>query len=159
MRNKAERRGRREILAILFLGLIAFSGPTGLMAQEVQVGRYATLRPVPTPEQTALLTAQATVRFPGSVITVGQAVASLLQPRGYRLAAEAAADPSRAALLALPLPEPHRALGPMPLRTALETLAGPAFRLVEDPEHRLVTFERCGAVGARRSVKSSSTRR
>jgi type IV pili sensor histidine kinase/response regulator len=31
----------------------------------------------------------------------------------------------------------------MPLKRALETLAGPAFRLVEDPVHRLVAFERC----------------
>ena len=29
------------------------------------------------------------------------------------------------------------------LRDALETLAGPAFYLVQDPVHRLVTFERC----------------
>ena len=67
---------------------------------------------------------------------------------GYRLAPEAAADASREVLLALPLPGPHRALGPMPVQTALETLAGPAFRLVEDPVHRLVTFERCGAIGS-----------
>jgi len=31
----------------------------------------------------------------------------------------------------------------MMLRDALETLAGPAFQLVQDPAHRLVTFERC----------------
>jgi type IV pili sensor histidine kinase/response regulator len=34
----------------------------------------------------------------------------------------------------------------MSLQSALETLAGPAFRLVEDPVHRLVTFERCGLI-------------
>jgi type IV pili sensor histidine kinase/response regulator len=31
----------------------------------------------------------------------------------------------------------------MMLLDALETLAGPAFHLVQDPVHRLVTFERC----------------
>ena len=46
-------------------------------------------------------------------------------------------------LFALPLPEVHRQLGPMSLQQALETLAGPAFQLVEDPVHRLVAFERC----------------
>ena len=45
--------------------------------------------------------------------------------------------------MALPLPAVHRNLGPMPVKRELETLAGPAFRLVEDPVHRLVTFERC----------------
>ena len=54
-----------------------------------------------------------------------------------------AAEAERAELLDLPLPEAHRTLGPLPLRTALAILAGPAFRLVEDPVHRLISFERC----------------
>jgi len=33
----------------------------------------------------------------------------------------------------------------MGLRAALETLAGKAFVLVQDPVHRLVSFERCVA--------------
>jgi conjugative transfer region protein (TIGR03748 family) len=113
------------------------------VAEEVQVGRYSSVRPVPTEEQINLLSALVTVRFPETVTTVGQAVDHLLGPSGYRLAPGSVAEPGRAALLALPLPEPHRSLGPMPLRTALETLAGPAFRLVEDPVHRRVSFERC----------------
>jgi conjugative transfer region protein (TIGR03748 family) len=112
-------------------------------AEEVQVGRYSSMRPLPTEEQINLLSALVTVRFPETVATVGQAVDQLLGPSGYRLAPDSVAEPERAALVALPLPEPHRSLGPIPLRTALETLAGPAFRLVEDPVHRLVSFERC----------------
>ena len=90
-----------------------------------------------------LLSAIVRVEFPGSVTRVGQAVEHLLQPSGYRLSPQQAAESTRQSLLNLPLPEPHRMLGPMPLKTALETLAGPAFRLVEDPVHRLVSFERC----------------
>jgi type IV pili sensor histidine kinase/response regulator len=90
-----------------------------------------------------LLSAIVRVEFPGSVTRVGQAVEHLLQPSGYRLSPQHVAEPTRQSLLNLPLPEPHRMLGPMPLKTALETLAGPAFRLVEDPVHRLVSFERC----------------
>ena len=116
----------------------------GAFADEVQVGRYATVRAVPTLSQVYLLSAIVRVQFPASVVSVGQAVEHLLRPSGYRLASEAAADPSQRTLLNLPLPEPHRTLGPLPLQTALETLAGPAFRLVEDPVHRLVSFERCG---------------
>ena len=41
----------------------------------------------------------------------------------------------------------------MPLHDALETLGGPAFRLVEDPLHRLVSFERCGS---RRRISSNN---
>lgn len=117
--------------------------PPCALADEIQVGRYATVRPAPTLEQANLLAATVSVQFPASVVRVGQAVEHLLRPSGYRLASDAVADPTRAVLLGLALPEPHRILGPMPLRTALETLAGPAFRLVEDPLHRLVSFERC----------------
>ena len=67
----------------------------------------------------------------------------MLAPSGYGLARVQAADPERAELLALPLPEVHRALGPMPLRLALQTLIGPVFTVVEDPLHRLVSFEWC----------------
>ena len=141
--------GRRFALALAMLITVS-----GASAEEVQIGRYATVRAVPTLAQANLLSAMVRVQFPGSVITVGQAVDHLLQTSGYRLASEAAADPSRAILLDLPLPEPHRALGPMPLKTALETLAGPAFRLVEDPLHRLVSFERCEARGHESSDRS-----
>ena len=126
------------------LALAALITVNGAFADEVQVGRYASVQAVPTSAQVHLLSAMVRVQFSASVVSVGQAVDHLLQPSGYRLASETAADPSRRTLLNLPLPEPHRTLGPMPLQTALETLAGPAYRLVEDPVHRLVSFERCG---------------
>ena len=131
----------RQQLALAMAALITVNVAC---ADEVQVGRYATMQAVPTSAQVHLLSAMVRVQFPASVVSVGQAVEHLLQPSGYRLASEAAVDPSRKILLNLPLPEPHRVLGPMPLQMALETLAGPAFRLVEDPVHRLVSFESCG---------------
>jgi type IV pili sensor histidine kinase/response regulator len=126
--------------ALAVLGLVSSSVAS---AVEVQVGRYATMPAQPTEEQVQLLAAIVSAAFPASVVTVGQAVGHLLQPSGYRLSPPGTAEPIRATLLNFPLPEPHRALGPMPLKKALETLAGPAFRLVEDPVHRLVSFERC----------------
>ena len=35
----------------------------------------------------------------------------------------------------------------MTLREALETLAGRPFHLVQDPVHRLITFEQCAVKG------------
>ena len=131
--------GRHFALALALLITVS-----GASAEEVQVGRYATVRALPTLAQVNLLSSMVRVECPASVVTVGQAVDHLLQPSGYRLSSETAADSSRVGLLGLPLPEPHRVLGPMPLQAALETLAGSAFRLVEDPVHRLVSFERCG---------------
>ena len=114
-----------------------------LQANDIQVGRYSLFATTPTEEQADPLQTTITVQFPESVRTVGEAVRHLLQQSGYRLAGPDAAGPESAYLLALALPAVQRILGPMTLRQALETLAGPAFRLVEDPVYRLVAFERC----------------
>ena len=114
-----------------------------LQANDIQVGRYSLFAATPTEEQADPLQATITVQFPDSVRTVGEAVRHLLQQSGYRLAEPEATGPESAYLRALALPAVQRSLGPMTLRQALDTLAGPAFRLVEDPIHRLVTFERC----------------
>ena len=114
-----------------------------LPANDIQVGRYSLFAATPTEEQADPLQATITVQFPDSVRTVGKAVRHLLQQSGYRLAEPEATGSASAYLMALALPAVQRSLGPMPLKRALETLAGPALRLVEDPVHRLVTFERC----------------
>lgn len=112
-------------------------------ASDVQVGRYSLLSAEPTEAQTDLLATTVTVHFPAQVQTVGESVGYLLRRSGFRLAAMEALAPETKGLLALPLPAVHRQLGPMPLRRALETLAGPIFHLVQDPLHRLIAFERC----------------
>lgn len=119
-------------------------------AAEVTVARYSTVQPAPSMAQRDPLAAPVVSVLPASVTRIGEAVETLLGPSGYRLASPLAAEAERAELLDLPLPEAHRALGPLPLRTALAILAGPAFTLVEDPVHRLISFERCAqATGVR----------
>jgi type IV pili sensor histidine kinase/response regulator len=114
-----------------------------LKASEVQVGRYSLLSATPTKAQTDLMATTVTVQFPERIQSVGEAVHYLLQRSGYRLANAEALDPEAMALLSLPLPAVHRYLGPLSLQQALQTLAGPTFRLVQDPVHRLIAFERC----------------
>jgi len=97
----------------------------------------------PTQAQAELLEATVTIQLPARIQTIGEAVRYILQRSGYRLAAAESTGPDTLALFALPLPAVHRHLGPMTLRAALETLAGPAFHLVQDPVHRLITFARC----------------
>ena len=137
--------------ALAVFGLVSSSVAS---AVEVQVGRYATVPTSPTQEQIQLLSVIVNVAFPASVVTVGQSVRYLLQPSGYRLSPQGTSERIRETLLNLPLPKPHRVLGPMPLQIALETLVGPAFRLVEDPVHRLVSFERCEPSGYGPSASS-----
>jgi len=130
--------------AICFAGLCTLTS-VNLQANDVQVGRYSSLTAAPTESQTELLATTVAVRLPGRIQTVGEAVRYLLQRSGYRLAAPESIGPDTVALFALPLPAVHRSLGPMTLRDALKTLAGPVFQLIQDPVHRLITFERCAA--------------
>ena len=131
-------------IRICVAGLCAVAS-VNLQANDLQVGRYSLMTATPTEAQAALLVATVTVRFPERIQTVGEAVPYLLQRSGYRLATAESIGPDTAALFALPLPAVHRNLGPMTLRDALEILAGSAFHLVQDPVHRLITFERCAA--------------
>ena len=114
-----------------------------LQASDIQTGRYSMLSVAPTEAQAELLATTVTVQLPAWIQTIGEAVRYLLQRSGYRLVAAESTEPDTLALFALSLPTVHRHLGPMTLRDALETLAGPAFHLVQDPVHRLITFARC----------------
>ena len=128
--------------AICLAGFCAVAS-VNLPASDIQVGRYSLFAATPTEAQADPLQATITVQFPESVRTVGDAMQHVLRQSGYRLAEPEATGPESAYLMALALPAVQRSLGPMPLKRALETLAGPAFRLVEDPVHRLIAFERC----------------
>ena len=73
--------------------------------------------------------------------SVGDAMRHVLLRSGYRLCDA----PEAATLYALPLPAAHLRLGPLMLRDALLTLAGPAWELSVDDLTRQVCFSRHGA--------------
>ena len=114
-----------------------------LQANEIQVGRYSMLSAMPTKAQADLLATTITTQSPERIHTIGEAVRYLLQRSGFRLTGSEAISPEAKVMLKLPLPAVHRNLGPITLRRALETLAGPVFQLIQDPIHRLVSFELC----------------
>ena len=159
MNRRSTRGDISRAIAALCFGTICLIGSGNLPARDIQVGRYASVIAAPTEAQANLLSSMVRVKFPSRVKTVGGAVRHLLGSSGYGLAGETAADLARFDLLGLPLPKAHRSLGPMALRDALETLGGPAFRLVEDPLHRLVSFERCGSLRRTASNKHHPDRR
>ena len=130
------------VTAICIAGLCTVAS-VNLHASNIQTGRYSIYSAAPTQAQSELLEATVTVQLPDRIQTIGETVRYLLQRSGYRLAATESTAPETLALFALPLPAVHRHLGPMTLREALETLVGPAFDLVQDPVHRLITFEQC----------------
>lgn len=135
------------ILTAMGVAVLCMTISPGLNAAEVQVGRYSTLPAMPTIAQADLLATTITLTFPVRIVTVGEAVQYLLQRSGYSLATAPVIKTETADLLALPLPSVHRHLGPITLAQALEMLVGPAFRLIHDPVHRLVSFELCTSVG------------
>lgn len=135
-------RNRRLATAVCLAGL--YAGTSGnLQAGEVQVSRYSLLTTTPTVAQQDLLEVQVIIPFPERIRSVGDAIDHLLPRSGYRLAGVEVMDPDTVSLLEQSLPAVHRVLGPTSLREALQVLAGPAYRLVEDPSHRLISFERC----------------
>jgi type IV pili sensor histidine kinase/response regulator len=109
----------------------------------IQTGRYTVLTPSPTHEQTHILDVIIHVTLPEEdLATVGQAIRYLLKRSGYQLVQPSRLSPDVRSLFAKPIPRIHRQLGPMPLRDALNTLATPAFRLIDDPVHRVISFQR-----------------
>lgn len=108
----------------------------------VRYGRYTLVELAPTAAQRDLLSQVVEVSVPDTLrASVGDALRHLLLRSGYRLCDGAASE----TLLGLPLPAAHCRLGPMLLRDALLTLAGPSWRLQVDEPQRQVCFVRADA--------------
>jgi conjugative transfer region protein (TIGR03748 family) len=103
----------------------------------VRYGRYTLVELEPTEVQRDLLLQVIDVSLPDTVqATVAGALNHVLRRSGYRLCS----GPETDGLDALPLPAAHYRIGPMVLRDALLTLAGPAWRLHVDEGARVVCF-------------------
>lgn len=137
-------------IAVLAVAMALGQVSTYVNASEARIARYSELLLLPSETQRDPLMSPVLAPVPGELTRVGDAVEWLLGPSGYRLSAATAAASERSMLLALPLPIAHRSVEALPVRTALQTLAGPAFRLVEDPVHRLISFEPCVFASGRR---------
>ena len=105
-----------------------------------RVGRYSTHTTAARADQIDPLNCIIEGRFPSDVRMVGTAIEHWLKGSGYRLATGRVAHPALPALLELPLPNVHRALGPVTVRDGLRALAGRAWQLEVDPIHRQVSF-------------------
>ena len=105
----------------------------------VRYGRYTLIELVSEPAQRHLMRQVVEVVIPPSLdANVGDAMRHVLRRSGYRLCDTADAT----ALYALPLPAAHLHLGPLMLRDALLTLAGPAWDVSIDDGARQVCFKR-----------------
>ncbi|HCJ7676806.1 TPA: PilL N-terminal domain-containing protein [Pseudomonas aeruginosa] len=108
----------------------------------VRYGRYTLVELAPTAAQRDLLLQTIDVSMPEDArATVGDGMRHVLKRSGYGLCETAHAVIE---LYALPLPAAHLHLGPMTLRDALLTLAGPAWELHANDRARQICFEQPG---------------
>ncbi|MEX5567316.1 PilL N-terminal domain-containing protein [Pseudomonas syringae] len=106
---------------------------------ELRYGRYTLVSTEPTTEQRDLLSQIIDVNIPSSLTpSVQDALQYVLQRSGYSLCPVTA---SVKVLFTRPLPATHYRLGPIPLRSALQVLAGSAWQLTTDEVSRSVCFE------------------
>ncbi|MEK0311632.1 PilL N-terminal domain-containing protein [Sweet potato little leaf phytoplasma] len=105
----------------------------------VRSSRYTLISTTPKPEQLDLLLQIIDVQIPPSTSpSIQNALQHVLLRSGYRLCE---ATPSLLVLYSRPLPAAHYTLGPMPLKTALQVIAGPAWQLQTDALSRTICFE------------------
>ncbi|MCF6231101.1 MAG: hypothetical protein L3J62_10025 [Gammaproteobacteria bacterium] len=91
--------------------------------------------------QKELLSAVVEHRFGVDVFNVEQALKQVLSGSGFTLAAPSSVDPNLYILLQSGFPKIQRHIGPARIDAILEAIAGPAWELVVDPLHRLISFE------------------
>ena len=108
----------------------------------VRYGRYTLVELAPSAAQRDLLLQTIDVSMPEDArATVGDGLRHVLKRSGYQLCETPSAVTE---LYALPLPAAHLHLGPMTLRDALLTLAGPAWELHANDRARQICFEQAG---------------
>ncbi len=123
---------------------------------KIRYGRYTLVSTAPTTEQQDLLAQIIDVRIPSSLSpSVQDALHYVLLRSGYSLCPDA--SPVQV-LFTRPLPAAHYRLGPMPLRSALQVLAGPAWQLTINDVSRSLCFEPQKTDTGATSVMSAQSR-
>ena len=126
---------KRLLTALL---LFIFNGVAAASPATPEVVRYDRYLLVSTsPQQPPLEQLTALSVPPGFHPTIGEALQYLLRDSGWSLCL---ADARRAQLYGLPLPLSQYNTGPLRLKSALQLLAGPAWRMTSDENHREVGF-------------------
>ncbi|WP_248800908.1 PilL N-terminal domain-containing protein [Pseudomonas sp. MWU13-2105] len=105
-------------------------------------GRYTLASTLPRTEQLDLLSQVIDIRVPDTANpTVQEAMRYVLRHSGYRLCpATGTGNGGVQVLYAHPLPAAHYRLGPITVRNALLTLAGPAWHVKVDEKARSICF-------------------
>lgn len=110
--------------------------------KRVKTDRYTSVDLKPLPEQLDLLSVVISTKIPNGIDTVKQAVEFLLMRSGYSLLDISQQSEETRIMMSNTLPEAHRNIQSMPLRSALSMLAGPAFDLKENDVYRSIIYKK-----------------
>ena len=100
----------------------------------IRLARYTLQSATAEAGQLDLLAALIEIEFPPHIETAGDAIDYVLLRSGYRRIE----TPDAQRTIALPLPRAHRKIGPLDLRSAIQTLAGAPWHLHEDHIQRVI---------------------
>lgn len=132
---------RFKILCRTSGALVALFPLQSVIASEFErVNRYSLHELTAESNQVDLLSAVIETRFPPFVETVGTAIDYVLHRSGYRHVTTEEFEST----LELPLPESHRSIGPVDVRTAIRTIVGQTWKLYEDAGRRILWFQTAG---------------
>ncbi len=121
--------------------VMLFHLQSAIASEFERVNRYSLQELTAESSQVDLLSAVIETRFPQFVETVGTAIDYILHRSGYRHVTTEEFEST----LELPLPESHRSIGPVDIRTAVKTIVGQNWELYEDAGQRILWFQRAGA--------------
>ena len=100
----------------------------------IRLARYTLQSATAEASQLDLLAALIETEFPPHIETAGDAIDYVLLRSGYRRIE----TPDAQRTIDLPLPRAHRKIGPLDLRSAIQTLAGQPWHLHEDAIQRVI---------------------
>lgn len=130
---------KNGVLTSIAFGVAILSA--SVYAEQVATDRYTLITPTPETKEIDPLSVNIQLSFPPSVKTVRDAVNFVLMNSGWVLALDKSNDEALGITLERPLPQVHRKLSLMPLRTVLQVLVGQYYVPVEDPLRRIYTFD------------------
>ena len=130
---------KNGVLTSIAFGIAILSA--SVHAEQVATDRYTLITPTPETKEIDPLSVNIQLSFPPSVKTVRDAANFVLMNSGWVLALDKSNDEALGITLERPLPQVHRKLSLMPLRTVLQVLVGQYYVPVEDPLRRIYTFD------------------
>ncbi len=128
----------KNSLSVLLIGVLV---SISAKAELISIDRYTLISPQAKAHELDPLQVNVQLVLPPNINTVKQAINHVLANSGWVFALDKSNDKALGLILDRPLPQVHRKLSLMPLRTVLQVLVGQYYLPVEDPLRRIYSFD------------------